>query len=77
MELTDLSPEAQRLVNAYEKTTDKYAALAAVLLSMVNDVAPENYESFNGNADYDEGREAKNEAIRDAILSLVDELNQF
>ena len=77
MELTDLSPEAQRLVNAYEETTDKYAALASVLLSVVNDVAPENYASFAGHIEYDQGLEARNDSIRDAILALVDELNQF
>jgi len=80
MELTDLSPTAQRLVNAYEGgplPADMYTSLAAVLLSVANDVAPENYESFNGNSDYDEGQEARNGAIRDAILALVDELNEY
>ena len=80
MELTDLSPTAQRLVNAYEGgplQEDMYTSLAAVLLSVVNDVAPENYESFTGYVEYDQGLEARNDSIREEILALVDELNQF
>jgi predicted Zn-dependent protease len=76
-ELTDLSPTAQKLVNAYEETSDKYKALAAVLLAVVNDVAPENYRSYTGFIDQDGGYESRNYAIREAILSLYDELNKF
>jgi hypothetical protein len=34
--MTDLSPQAQVIVDAYENTTDKYKALAAVLHSLAN-----------------------------------------
>jgi hypothetical protein len=76
-ELTDLSPITQRLVNAYEETSDKYAALAAVLRSVVNDVAPEDYASFTGHIEWDQGLEARNDSIREAILEVCDELKKI
>ena len=33
--MTNLSPQAQAIVDAYENTTDKYDALAAVLYALV------------------------------------------
>lgn len=35
--MTNLSPQAQAIVDAYENTTDKYDALAAVLRAVVQD----------------------------------------
>jgi hypothetical protein len=34
--MTELTPEAQAVVDAYEQTTDKYAALASVLRETIN-----------------------------------------
>ena len=33
--MTNLSPQAQEIVDAYESTTDKYKALAAVLRAII------------------------------------------
>ena len=38
--MTDLSPQAQAIVDAYENTTDKYDALAAVLRAAADQVVP-------------------------------------
>lgn len=35
--MTDLSPKAQALVDAYENSTDKYDALAAVLRTLIEE----------------------------------------
>ena len=43
--MTDLSPQAQAIVDAYESTTDKYDALAAVLRALVNEVVPHEDEA--------------------------------
>ena len=36
--MTDLSPQAQAIVDAYENTTDKYDALAAVLRALIDEI---------------------------------------
>jgi len=41
----EFSPEAQAVVDAYEQTTDKYAALAAVLRAAIDSVVPEETEA--------------------------------
>ena len=43
--MTEFSPEAQAVVDAYEQTTDKYAALAAVLRAAIDSVVPEETEA--------------------------------
>ena len=43
--ISDLSPQAQVIVDAYENTTDKYKALAAVLRVLVNEVVPHEDEA--------------------------------
>ncbi len=43
--MTELTPEAQAVVDAYEQTTDKYAALAAVLRAAIDTVVPEEAEA--------------------------------
>ncbi len=43
--MTELTPEAQAVVDAYEQTTDKYAALAAVLRAAIDSVVPEEAEA--------------------------------
>jgi hypothetical protein len=62
--MTDLSPQAQAIVDAYENTTDKYAALAAVLRATVEQLM---YTDHNGdlciNPEY--------------ILDIAEELEQF
>ena len=61
--MTNLSPQAQAIVDAYENTTDKYDALAAVLYALT-----EYSEMF-----YDPDEYA--DAVRvDDILKIVKEL---
>lgn len=43
--MTELTPETQAVVDAYEQTTDKYAALAAVLRAAIDSVVPEESEA--------------------------------
>ena len=75
--MTNLSPQAQAIVDAYENTTDKYDALAAVLRVLVDNVAPENYACFSGHRERDEALETRNETIREAILDIATELEQI
>ena len=42
--MTDLSPKAQAIVDAYENTTDKYDALAAVLRALNEYVVLPKYQ---------------------------------
>lgn len=66
-----LSPAAQAIVDAYESTADKYKALAAVLQSIADKVAPEFW--------YEEG-DIYGETLSDVrsqLLSIVEELEQF
>jgi hypothetical protein len=39
--MTDLSPQVQEIVDAYENTSDKYKALSAVLRAAANQVIEE------------------------------------
>ena len=43
--MTELTPEAQAVVDAYEQTTDKYATLAAALRAAIDTVVPEEAEA--------------------------------
>jgi len=43
--MTNLSPEAQAIVDAYENTIDKYDALAAALRALIDKVVPEETEA--------------------------------
>ena len=43
--MTQLSSEAQAIVDSYENTTDKYKALAAVLRALVDEVVPHEDEA--------------------------------
>lgn len=75
-----LSSEAQEIVNAYEGTpynADMYSSIAAVLYALADQVAPEDYSSFTGHVEYDQGLETRNDSIRESILTIANELNQF
>jgi len=43
--MTELTSETQAVVDAYEQTIDKYAALAAVLRAAIDTVVPEEAEA--------------------------------
>lgn len=47
--MTELSPQAQAIINAYENTTDKYDAIAAVIRELVNQL---QYQSFHHTEGY-------------------------
>ena len=63
--MTDLSPKAQAIVDAYENTTDKYDALAAVLRALNEYVVLPKYQ-------YAEWELAN--AIHQEIEAVADEL---
>ena len=65
--MTDLSSQAQAIVDSYENTTDKYKALAAVLRALTDEA-----ENF-----YDPS-EGKTAAVRvDDILKIATELENI
>lgn len=65
--MSNLSPQAQEIVDAYESTADKYKALAAVLRALT-DEAENFYDPCEG----------KTAAVRvDDILKIVEELEQL
>jgi hypothetical protein len=66
--MTDLSPQAQAIVDAYENTTDKYDALAAVLCAAANQVVPIEYEDIHG-CWYE-----KKNRVREQFLAIAKEL---
>ena len=66
--MTNLSPQAQIIVDAYEETTDKYAALAAVIRSINEWVILPKYQ-------YAEWELAH--AIHQEIEAIAEELEQI
>ena len=66
--MTELTPEAQAVVDAYEQTTDKYAALAAVLRAAADQVVPIEYEDIQG-CWYE-----KKNSVREQFLTIANEL---
>ena len=81
-EPTPLSPAAQAVWAAWEKTPiyslDKEQAdrdaLAAALRAAADLVCPNNYSCFTGHIDWDSGMEARNDTIRENLLSIAAEL---
>jgi hypothetical protein len=82
-----LSPAAQAVLTAltqqeYSLDPDdipneagRMACLAAAALRAAADqVAPEVYFAYTGHGDWDHGMEARNDAIREAILAIATEL---
>jgi len=77
--MTNLSPQAQAIVDAfdaeyYQKARNRQDALAAVLRVLADNVAPDDYKCFYGDREYDAGMEGRNDEIREAILSIATEL---
>ena len=71
--MTDLSPQAQAIVDAYENTTDKYDALAAVLRAAADQVVPKDADPvWDTNVDWAKWRALDD--VRDKLLSIVKEL---
>ena len=49
-------------------------ALAAALRAVADQVAPDDYASFTGHIERDQGMEARSDSIREAILAIAAEL---
>jgi hypothetical protein len=80
-QMTNLSHSAQAVLNvvlneAAHLSEQQQARVdaAAVLRAAADQVSPENYESFSGHLEYDQGLEARNDSVREALLALADEL---
>jgi hypothetical protein len=75
-QMTDLSPAAQAIENAYFNA-DGFGyrnALAAALRAAADQVVEENYTSFTGHLEWDQGMEARHDSIREEILAIATEL---
>lgn len=81
--MTSLSPQAQAVRDAassaywsaeQEAPNDAEVIAAAALRAAADQVAPEVYFSYTDHRDWDQGMEARNDAIREAILAIADEL---
>jgi hypothetical protein len=69
--MTNLSPAAQAVLAASH--TDPQV-VADILRAAADQVAPEVYFSYTDHRDWDQGMEARNDTIREAILAIADEL---
>ena len=77
-----LSPAADAVLDAYMNNCGwldgplekDYRCAAAVLRAAADQVAPEVYFSYTDHRDWDQGMEARNDAIREAILAIAAEL---
>jgi len=47
---------------------------AAALRAVADQVAPDDYASFTGHIEWDQGMEARSDSIREAILAIAAEL---
>ena len=83
--MTNLSPAAQAVKDAVlalysDEKVRKFGwqldvrTVTAVLRAAADQVAPEDYFAYTGNGDWDHGMEARNDAIREAILAIAEEL---
>jgi len=86
--MTELSPQAQAVLDAAldadfcVEFTDLDAtvkasvqsAVAAALRAAADQVAPDDYASFTGHIEWDQGMEARNDSIRDELLAIAAEL---
>ena len=80
--MTDLSPAADAVLDAYMDNCGwldgplqrDYQCVAAVLRTVADQVTPEFYFAYRGNGDWDHGREARNDEVREAILAIANEL---
>ncbi len=78
--MTNLSPAAQAVLDAlYMEELNgpqqmMARAHAAALRAAADQVAPEVYFSYTDHRDWDQGMEARNDTIREAILAIAEEL---
>ena len=81
--MTELSPAAQAVKQAIKEACwlwdqmcpSVYTTIAAAALRAVADqVAPEHYSCYTGHGEFDFGMDARNDAIREALLAIAGEL---
>lgn len=79
--MTDLSPEAQAVLENYANVikNDPHGyrvenAIAAALEALADQVVEGNYASFTGHLEWDQGMEARHDSIREEILAIAAEL---
>ena len=77
--MTDLSPAAQAVLNGFRAVPNLMdgPSIAGALRAAADQVAPEVYFSYTDHRDWDQGMEARNDAIREAILAIAAELEGF
>jgi hypothetical protein len=71
------SPAAQAVWDAAYNTPEDCPYehdLAAALRAVADQVAPDDYASFTGHIEWDQGMEARNDSIREAIRAIAAEL---
>ena len=79
-QLTNLSPKAQAIraqaINAYRSraTTEIDLIVAAALRAAADSIVPEDYASFTGHVEWDNGLEARNDSVRESLLGIAAEL---
>ncbi len=77
---TSLSPKAQAIrtqaINAYRSraTTEIDLIVAATLRAAADSIVPEDYASFTGHVEWDNGLEARNDSVRESLLDIASEL---
>jgi hypothetical protein len=79
-EVKQLSPATQAVYEAaIEQATfpdDAEWAVIYALRAVADQVAPEHYSCYTGHGEYDFGMDARNDAIREAILAIATELEE-
>jgi hypothetical protein len=76
--MTNLSPKAQAIIDAADEVFSHGGRIrdgfASALRVLADNVAPDDYRCFYGDKEYDAGMEGRNDEIREAILSIANEL---
>jgi hypothetical protein len=77
--MTGLSPAAQAVLNGFRAvpTLMDGPSIAGALRAAADQVAPEVYFSYTDHRDWDQGMEARNDAIREEILAIAAELEGY
>jgi hypothetical protein len=80
--MASLSPTAQAVMIAatngnFNVVNDPVyrQCIAAALRATANQVAPDDYASFTGHIEWDQGMETRSDSIREAIFAIADELD--
>jgi len=76
--MTKLSTQAQAIIDAADEVFSNGGRIrdgfASALRVLADNVAPDDYRCFYGDKEYDAGMEGRNDEIREAILSIADDV---